>query len=474
MNRPKYSIIIPTCERANLLEHTMNGCLLQEYSNYEILVSNNSSNDETAFILDNFKSESKIRVVETKTRLAMPNHWEFAISYALGEYIIFLGDDDGISPSLLKVLDDVIELSGSNIIKWQSVLYHHPDWPDVKANTLRISSKCSFDVHDISPDQVIRDYTNCEFKYFPNLLQTCFSHALFNRAKEKAGKVFVGAPDYSCPALLLMDAKAKYVHVDAVLGFGGRSKISNAAYSTSKDKSKAKRHKEFVAEFRNEDPFPYHPLKIWAQDNIVMAPFNYALHFYPEVIPGYSLNMVKLCEGIQNEILQRKGKDSLIDKKQIKQFYDFVETLAKKEKNIIKRMTGYPLFRSRGKMIGKSIRYKGRKAVALIGRAFPEKIRPKIKSIGLKLMNKQLSGAPINPVVYLDVSKYGCFNGRDVMLKLNSLAELIQKDNIGFPYLFKEINDENGDGIRKIGRMETILGDQVDSQPKYILKELSS
>ena len=470
MNNPKFSIIIPTCERANLLEHTIAGCLLQDYSDYEILVSNNYSNDQTPYVLDRFKNESQIRVVETETRLAMPSHWEFAMSHAHGKYIIFLGDDDGISPNLLEVLDDIIELDGANIIKWQSVLYHHPDWPDVEANTLRVSSRCSYNIHDISPERVIGDYANCEFKYFPNLLQTCFSHDLLKRAKEKASRIFVGAPDYSCPALLLMDSKAKYAHIDVVLGFGGRSKISNAAYSTSKDKSKAKRHKEFVVEFKDEDPFPHHPLKIWGQDNIVMAPLNYARHFYPEAIPEHAINMVKLCKGIQNEISGRKGKDSLIDKKQIRHFYQFVETLPKKERDIIKSMTGYPLFRAKGKMLGKNIRYKCRQAMTLIGRVFPETIRPKIKSIGLRLINRPLLRPPINPHIYLDVRAHGCANGRDVMAKLNSLVESVQKHDFGCPHGL----DESNDGIDKIGRIDVIFEEQLNRRPKYIIKKAAT
>ena len=130
MKNPKYSIIIPTCDRANLLKHTINGCLRQNYDNYEILVSNNFSSDNTKIILENFNKEPKINVVKTESRMAMPLHWEFAMSHARGDYIIFLGDDDGISTNLLLLLDSIIKQYDSNIIKWQTYLYHHPDWPD--------------------------------------------------------------------------------------------------------------------------------------------------------------------------------------------------------------------------------------------------------------------------------------------------------------------------------------------------------
>ena len=179
MQKPKYSIVIPTCERATLLEYTIKGCLLQNHGDYEILISNNCSRDNTDIILEKFKSVPQIRVVESKTRLAMPMHWEFAMSHALGEYIIILGDDDGISPDLLNILDNIIDQSDANIIKWKSYCYHHPDWPGPEANNLRVDKKYSSKVHNMLPEKIIKDYAKVKYQYFPNLLQTCFSKDLF-------------------------------------------------------------------------------------------------------------------------------------------------------------------------------------------------------------------------------------------------------------------------------------------------------
>ena len=150
-----------------------------------------------------------------------------------------------------------------------------------------------------------------------------------------------------------------------------------------------KKNREFSAEFKNEDLFPYHQPKNCSSPNIVMASFSYARHYYPEVKPDVLINLVELCKRTQNEIFRRKGKDSVIDKKQIKDFYESVEALPKKQKNIIRSsMPSYPLFRGKGKMIGKTIRYRGRQAVTSIARDFHEKIRHKIKVISLRLINR--------------------------------------------------------------------------------------
>ena len=445
MQKPKYSIVIPTCDRANLLEYTIKGCLLQNYDNYELLVSDNYSNDNTKVILDSFKKDPKIRVVETKSRLAMPNHWEFAMSHALGEYIIILGDDDGISPDLLSILDNIIDQNDANIIKWESYCYHHPDWPGPEANNLRVDKKCSYKVHNILPEIIIKDYANFKFKYFPNLLQTCFSYDLYKLAKSKAGRVFVGAPDYSCPVLMLMDSKAKYTHIDAVLGFGGRSKYSNAAYLSSKDETRDKRIKEFLKEFKNDDPFPHHQPKIWAYSNILMASLSYARNYYPKFISDDSINLIELCKRIQNEIGSFKGTGEIriINKNQLVSFYQFVESLSAQQKQIIKSMPGYPSFNGKYNLIVERIKNKGKNIQKRFFQLFPEFI----KSIIKKAFRQS---KPPNLIYWYDVTKHGCFNGEDVVSKLDYLVESGVKEyysNLG-------TNNYKTNGLERIGKIK--------------------
>jgi len=439
MQKPKYSIVIPTCDRASLLEYTIKGCLLQNYDNYELLVSDNYSKDNTKVILGSFKKDPKIRVVETKSRLAMPNHWEFAMSHALGEYIIILGDDDGVSPNLLMILDEIIDTSGANIIKWQSCLYHHPDWPGPEANTLRINKLFSNNVDKISPELVIKDYANIRFKYFPNLLQTCISKDLYKRAKEKAGKVFVGAPDYSCPALLLMSPSAKYAYIDSVLGMGGRSKFSNAAYYFSQDKSRFKRSKDFYSEFGDSDILPHHKLKIFSSTNVIMASLSYALHYYPNNRIENLINWTELCRRTHQEIIKHKGKNSLFNDLQLKDFYKFVQSMPKRQRKVIYNQIDHKSFNDKISSIVKMI-FNYSKSII---RTLPNSFQTILKSI---IRNP-------DPVVFLDVSEYGCHNGEEVIAKLDYLVAL-GDSNYDANSRIKNHNTKGLEKIEKIGEIK--------------------
>lgn len=43
----KYTVVIPTRNSIETLKHTLSTCLTQTYSNFEILVSDNCSDDNT-------------------------------------------------------------------------------------------------------------------------------------------------------------------------------------------------------------------------------------------------------------------------------------------------------------------------------------------------------------------------------------------------------------------------------------------
>ena len=50
----------------------------------------------------------KVRYLRTPDALAMSSNWEFALSHARGEFVILMGDDDGLLPHALAELDKII------------------------------------------------------------------------------------------------------------------------------------------------------------------------------------------------------------------------------------------------------------------------------------------------------------------------------------------------------------------------------
>src|SRR5262245_27225837 len=95
-NRPLFTSLMPTRNRSHLLRYAIRCALAQTNGDYEIIVSDNDSSDDTPNVIKEF-DDPKLRSIRTPKSLNMPDHWEWAIDHARGEYVTFLCDDDGMS-----------------------------------------------------------------------------------------------------------------------------------------------------------------------------------------------------------------------------------------------------------------------------------------------------------------------------------------------------------------------------------------
>jgi glycosyltransferase involved in cell wall biosynthesis len=106
-NNPLITIAVPTFNRAALLRGCVSSALAQTYGNFEVLVSDNASTDETSHVLSRFK-DGRLRVLRQKTNIGLLPNWNACLAGAKGDYVIFLSDDDRISPWLLQRCVEII------------------------------------------------------------------------------------------------------------------------------------------------------------------------------------------------------------------------------------------------------------------------------------------------------------------------------------------------------------------------------
>jgi len=101
MAKPKFSVCIPTYNRANSLKSAIESVLKQDFDDYEIVITDNASVDNTEEIVQSFSSP-KIRYFRNKKNLGMVKNWNRVLELAKGEYVAFLFDDDEYMPNHLK------------------------------------------------------------------------------------------------------------------------------------------------------------------------------------------------------------------------------------------------------------------------------------------------------------------------------------------------------------------------------------
>ncbi len=104
---PLVTIAIPTFNRAALLRGCVQAALAQSYDSVEVLVSDNASPDDTESVLQEF-SDRRLRVLRQESNIGLLPNWNACLAAAEGEYVIFVSDDDRISPWLVERCVEVI------------------------------------------------------------------------------------------------------------------------------------------------------------------------------------------------------------------------------------------------------------------------------------------------------------------------------------------------------------------------------
>jgi len=133
-----FTVVIPTRERSDTLEHALHTCVIQDYDDLEILVSDNFSQDRPREVVESYK-DPRIRYINTGSRLSMTGNFEFALSHVPSKgYVIYIGDDDGLLPGAIRDINAVILETGTQVLRWDSAGYWWPNAESKYANQLFI------------------------------------------------------------------------------------------------------------------------------------------------------------------------------------------------------------------------------------------------------------------------------------------------------------------------------------------------
>lgn len=106
----KFSVTIPAY-KDRYLKETIDSVLAQTYQNYEIVIVNDASPYDLDSIVNQY-TDPRIRYFKNARNCGAKNvvdNWNICLSYATGEYVMCIGDDDNLTPRCLQDFADLIE-----------------------------------------------------------------------------------------------------------------------------------------------------------------------------------------------------------------------------------------------------------------------------------------------------------------------------------------------------------------------------
>ncbi|MEY8848349.1 glycosyltransferase [Psychroserpens sp. XS_ASV72] len=96
---PLVSVCIPTYNGAKFIEAALDSVLEQTYSNIEIIVSDDTSNDQTLELIKSYIPKTKFPItIHSNDTRGIGYNWNNCMKYANGDFIKFLFQDDIMMP----------------------------------------------------------------------------------------------------------------------------------------------------------------------------------------------------------------------------------------------------------------------------------------------------------------------------------------------------------------------------------------
>lgn len=100
----KISVIIPAYNAESYLKKCIESVLLQSYRNFEIIIIDDGSKDDTLKLAEKFKLQDKRIKVIHQENMGLPAARNTGIHNADGEYVFFLDSDDWIEKKCFEIL----------------------------------------------------------------------------------------------------------------------------------------------------------------------------------------------------------------------------------------------------------------------------------------------------------------------------------------------------------------------------------
>lgn len=100
---PLVSIVIPAFNVASVISETLNSVLAQTYANYEVLIADDGSTDDTIGVVQPYcRRDARFRLI-SRTHVGLSETRNAAMKETAGEFIAFLDSDDVWFPEKLAV-----------------------------------------------------------------------------------------------------------------------------------------------------------------------------------------------------------------------------------------------------------------------------------------------------------------------------------------------------------------------------------
>ena len=253
---PKFTVIIPQKNRAEYLFWTLKTCMLQDYPNFEVIVSDDYSEDNSVEMVQNLiKKDPRIKLFAHKKHLGMRENFEFALRQVKPGYVIALGGDDGLVAGAIQKMYTIIKETGTQLLTWSHAHFSYENADSQGHNLLTVKRQKGISSYKYKTIQS-KDFLNKIAKSFIYQIDECpmfyikgvASTDLVEKVKQRTSDGYF----YYCPTpdgfsgVVLAGEVESYIYSMEPLSIGGSTtKSQGQNYRRIDAKSKAESQQFF-------------------------------------------------------------------------------------------------------------------------------------------------------------------------------------------------------------------------------------
>lgn len=222
----KFSVIIPTRERADVLESALRTVTQQDYDALDIVVSDNFSSDNTEEVVRG-NGDPRVRYFNTGRRLSMSHNYEFALSKIDSGWVTIVGDDDGLVPGALRRVAEIAAESGVLSVRSATGKYRWPGFQSQTYGQLKLPMGHGYEVRDCAQWLAMGVEGSADYTELPMLYTGGFTDmSVISGIKARTGDFYRSCVPDVYSALAIASVLPRYAYSFAPLAINGTSKHS--------------------------------------------------------------------------------------------------------------------------------------------------------------------------------------------------------------------------------------------------------
>jgi len=274
--KPLLSIVIPTKNRQKYAFLTIKNILSIDHRLLELIVHDNSDSNILEKQLLECTNDNRLVYHYDNRPLSTVHNFDYAMKFVSGKYVCYIGDDDGINPEIMKIIEWANENNLDAVIPSNPVTYA---WPSVKNSGKLTFYPFTKKYKQIDVAKNLNMFLKSGAVYYlnyevPKVYHGIVKRECFDQVYNKLGYYFGGlSPDIFASIAISSFYPKKVVSIDYPITIAGTSYESDQTHRTDEAKNKKLSNAPHFNnrgpyEWSNSVPSVYSGSSIWAESGI--------------------------------------------------------------------------------------------------------------------------------------------------------------------------------------------------------------